>query len=209
MLDQSVDVFFTVTEVTTLDEVVELSLVETAVGVRQLEGPQEVVGLLEVGADGDDFVDQVFHRGDAELTQVGFNDGVVRQSNSLLVDLTETSLVDQLSHGGVVGVTVSHVRFDQLEQFGGGLGDSHEGTGVDLGQSQQLHDLSGLRGDLHDTLDSDDEHQLVLGFDIVVTVSLSLSLGVNESSFGFVVFLLVLSGSVGNSLSLRLVSLFG
>ena len=34
----------------------------------QLEGPQEVVGLLEVWSDGEDLVDQVLHTDDAVAT---------------------------------------------------------------------------------------------------------------------------------------------
>lgn len=112
-LNQLVDELFTVTESTTLDKVLELSWnTPTTRWVRQLEWPQEVVSLLEVWTDGDDFVDQVIDGQDTELTQVGFDDSVVRQSNSLLVDLTVTSLVDQLSNSGVRWVTVSNVWFN-------------------------------------------------------------------------------------------------
>lgn len=138
-LDQLVDELFTVTESTTLDKVLELSWnTPTTRWVRQLEWPQEVVSLLEVWTDGDDFVDQVIDGQDTELTQVGFDDSVVRQSNSLLVDLTVTSLVDQLSNSGVRWVTVSNVWFNQLQQFRSSLGDLDESTRVDLSQSQQL-----------------------------------------------------------------------
>lgn len=138
-LNQLVDELFTVTESTTLDKVLELSWnTPTTRWVRQLEWPQEVVSLLEVWTDGDDFVDQVIDGQDTELTQVGFDDSVVRQSNSLLVDLTVTSLVDQLSNSGVRWVTVSNVWFNQLQQFRSSLGDLDESTRVDLSQSQQL-----------------------------------------------------------------------
>ncbi len=138
-LNQLVDELFTVTESTTLDKVLELSWnTPTTRWVRQLEWPQEVVSLLEVWTDGDDFVDQVIDGQDTELTQVGFDDSVVRQSNSLLVDLTVTSLVDQLSNSGVRWVTVSNVWFNQLQQFRSSLRDLDESTRVDLSQSQQL-----------------------------------------------------------------------
>lgn len=187
---------------------VELSLSETTVGVRKLEGPQEVVSLLEVGANGDNLVDQVLDGGDTVLAKSLLNDGVLRQSNSLLVDLTVTSLVDQLSDGSSRGVTVSNVGLNQLQQLGGSLGDTHENTGVDLGQTQQLQDLSGLRGDLHHTLDSNNENQLGLGLDVVVAVSLSLSLGIDDGTLSLVVLLLVSSSTVVVGLSLGGVSLF-
>ena len=207
MLNQSVDEFFSVTGVTTLDEVFELSSSETTSWVRQLEWPQEVVNLLEVWTNSVDFVDQVFNRQDVELAQGSFNNGVVRQRNSLLVDLTETSLVDQVSDGRQRWVTVSNVWFSQLDQFLSSLGQSDENTGVDLGQSQQLQDLSWLRWDLHDTLDSDDENQLWLSINVVRTSSLGVSLSLDDRSFSFGVFLLVSSSSVKDNLSLFLVSL--
>lgn len=52
--------------VTTLNEVVVLSS-PSAVGGVKLEGPQEVRGLLEVGSDCEDFVDQVFHADNVAL----------------------------------------------------------------------------------------------------------------------------------------------
>ncbi len=47
LADESIDVLLSVAEVTTLNEVVAL-LVETTSRVAQLEGPQELVGLLFV-----------------------------------------------------------------------------------------------------------------------------------------------------------------
>lgn len=203
-----VDVFFSVTSRTTLDEVLELSSDTPATAwVRQLEWPQEVTSLLEVWTNSVDFVNQVLDRLDTVLTQDGFNNGVVGQWNSLLVDLTVTSLVDQLSDGGQGWVTNSTVLFNQLQQFGGGLGDLDENTRVDLSQSQQLEDLSGLWWDLHDTLDSDNEDNLGFAFNEVGTISLSSSLGVNDGSFSSSVFLDVSFGSLVKSSSLFLVDL--
>lgn len=209
LLNQSVDVVFSVTGVTTLDEVLELSSSETTVRVRQLEWPQEVVDLLEVRTNSVDLVNQVFERQDVELTQVGFNNGVVGQSDSLLVDLTVTSLVDQLSDGSKGWVTVGDVWLGQLQQFGGGLGQSDEDTGVDLGQSQQLQNLSWLRSNLHDTLDSDDKDQLRLGVNVVRTSELGFSLGVDDFTGSIGILLLVSSGSVKDDLSLFLRDLDG
>ena len=177
------------------------------VRVGQLEWPQEVVSLLEVRTDSVDFVDQVIDGQDTVLTQMFFDNLVVRQSNSLLVDLTETSLVDQLSDGRVGWVTVSNVRFDQLQKFGGSLGDLNENTVVDLVQSHQLQNLSLLWSHVVDTLDSDDEDQFWLTFDVEGTVGLGFTLGIDDSSFSSFVLLLVLSVSLQDNLSLFLVSL--
>ena len=67
LLDEGVDVVLPVTKVTTLDEVLELAGTEATSGVAELEGPQEVAGLLEVGANGVDLVDQVLHADNAVL----------------------------------------------------------------------------------------------------------------------------------------------
>jgi len=50
-----------VASITTLDEVKEFALVETTVGVGELEGPEEVVGLLEVGSNSEDLMDKIFY----------------------------------------------------------------------------------------------------------------------------------------------------
>jgi len=185
----------------------ELSGSETTVRVRQLEWPQEVVDLLEVRTNSVDLVDQVLNGDDTVLAQSSLDDSVVRQSNSLRVNLTETSLVDQLSDGSQVRVTVGDVWLSQLEQLRGSLGDLDEDTGVDLGQSQQLQNLSWLRSDLVDTLDSDNEDKLWLSLNVVRVVSLSLSLGVDNSTLSISVLLVVSSSSVSDGLSLLLVGL--
>lgn len=138
MFNQSVDEFFSVTGVTTLDKVLEFSSSETTSWVRQFEWPQEVVNLFEVWTNSVNFVNQIFNRQDVEFTQVSFNDSIVRQSNSLLVDLTETSLVNQLSDGSQRWVTVSNVWFSQFDQFRGSFSQSNKDTSVNLSQSQQL-----------------------------------------------------------------------
>lgn len=51
--DQSIDVLLPVAKITALNEMSELACVETASWVRQLEWPQEVGCLLEVGSDGE------------------------------------------------------------------------------------------------------------------------------------------------------------
>lgn len=208
LLDQVVDELLSVTSVTTLDKVEELSGSETTVRVRQVEWPQEVVDLLEVRTNSSDLVDQVLNRSNTVLTQSSLDDLVVRQSNSLVSDLTETSLVHQLSDGGQVRVTVSNVWLGQLKQLRGGLGNLDKDTSVNLGQSQQLQHLSWLRGQLVDTLDSDNENQLWLGLNVVRVVGLGLSLGLNDSALSILVLLVVSSSSLGNSSSLLLVGLY-
>lgn len=129
----------------------ELAGTEATVGVGQLEGPQEVGGLLEVGADGVDLVDKILHADNAVLAEVLLDDSVVGQSNTLLVDLSVSTLVDELLDALQVGVTVGDPRLNNLDHLGDSLGDTDEDTIVDLQQTEQLEDLAGLGGNLVDT----------------------------------------------------------
>lgn len=129
----------------------ELAGTEATVGVGQLEGPQEVGGLLEVGADGVDLVDKILHADNAVLAEVLLDDSVVGQSNTLLVDLSVSTLVDELLDALQVGVTVGDPRLNNLDHLGDSLGDTDEDTVVDLQQTEQLEDLAGLGGNLVDT----------------------------------------------------------
>jgi hypothetical protein len=131
--------------------VLELASAESTSGVGELERPEEVVGLLEVGADGIDLVDQILHADDAVLAEVLLNDLVVGESDALLVDLSVAALVDELTDGLEVGVTVGNVGVDDGEHLLGGLGELDEGTVVDLEETEELENLAGLRSDLVDT----------------------------------------------------------
>merc|ERR1712050_42290 len=118
--DQVVDLVLTVAEVTALDEVVGDASV-SAVWCAQLESPQEVVGALEVGADGVDLVDQVLDGLETDVADVLLNNGIVVQSNALAIDLTVTALVDKLADGLEVGVTPGDVWLSNVEHHVGGL----------------------------------------------------------------------------------------
>lgn len=67
-------------------------LAEPAVRVGQLEGPQEVVGCLEVGPDRVNLVNKVLHADDAGLAEGALDDRVVRDRDALLVHLREGGL---------------------------------------------------------------------------------------------------------------------
>lgn len=141
----------TVAEITTLNEVLELAGAEAAVGVAELERPEEVGGLLEVGPNGDDLVDQVLHADDAVLAKVLLDDRVVREGDSLAVDLAVAALVDELLDALQVGVTVGNPRLDNLDHLRGRLGHANEHAVVDLEKTEELEDLARLGGDLVDT----------------------------------------------------------
>lgn len=184
LADESVDVLLTVAQVTTLDEVLELAGAEATVGVGQLEGPQEVGGLLEVGADGVDLVDQILDTDDAVLAEVLLNDGVVGKGDTLLVDLSVSTLVDELLDALQVGVTVGDPGLDDLDHLGDGLGDTDEDTVVDLQQTEQLEDLAGLGGDLVDTARLVSHGCNQVGLDESKTYPLIRTMKINLASAG-------------------------
>jgi hypothetical protein len=107
--------------------------------------------LLEVGSDGEDLVDQVLHADNAVLAEVGLNDGVVGESNALLVDLSISSLVDKLANRLQVGVSVCDPWLNDLKHFKGGFGHANKDTVVDLEETKELENLAGLWCDLVDT----------------------------------------------------------
>jgi len=172
LADKVVDLVLAVTKVTTLDEVLELARAEATSGVAELERPQEVGGLLEVGADSVDLVDEILNADNAVLAEVLLDDGVVGDGNTLLVDLAVSTLVDELLDALEVGVTVGNPRLDNLDHLHGGLGDANEDTVVDLNQTEQLEDLARLGGNLVDTLDAHNEDELLLGRDVEVALLL-------------------------------------
>ena len=65
---------------------------------------QHATHLLEVGAGGEDLVDEVFDGEDVVLAKGLLNDLVVGEGDSLLVDLAVTALVNQLADGLEVGL---------------------------------------------------------------------------------------------------------
>lgn len=207
LLDKSIDVFLTVTEITTLDEVLELAGTESTSRVGQLEWPQEVAGLLEVGSDSVDLVDQVFNTDDAVLAKVVLNQLVVGQSDSLLVDLSISSLVDELTDGLEVGVAVGDVWVDDCQHLLGGLGQSDEDTVVDLKESEKLEDLSWLGCHLVDTLDSHNEDKLVLLLNVEVSFLSGQSGKSDLLTFLVSVFLYIGLGTLEDDASLLLVGL--
>jgi len=93
LLDESINVLLPVAQVSTLDEMNKLPLVEATVRVREFEWPEEVASLLEVRTNSEDFVNQVLHADDAEFAQVVLDQLVVCKRDSLLVDLAISTLV--------------------------------------------------------------------------------------------------------------------
>ena len=111
--------------------------------------------MLEDWSASGDLVDKVFDAVQTLLCEALLNDEVGAQRNSLSVDLSETSLVDELGNGASSWVSVSDVWLDSSQQSGSGLVDSYEDGVVDLSESEQLKDLLLLWCNGIDTLSSD------------------------------------------------------
>ena len=137
--------------VTTLHEMSEFSGAEASSWVAELEGPQEVGSLLEVGANSEDLVDQILHADNAVLAEAALDESVVGEGNALLLDLSVSALVDEFADGLQVGVSVGNPWLDDLEHLQGGLGHANENTVVDLEKTEELEDLARLWRNLVDT----------------------------------------------------------
>jgi len=170
--------------------------VEATLRRAQLESSQKVVGLLEGWADGVDLVDEVLNAGDAVLAKRVMDLAVVIEGEALLVDATETSFVDQITHGVLGRVPVCDVRLDETKHHQSALVDLDENAVVHLFEAQQFHDLLRLRGDLVNTGKADSKNELGLRLDEVVALLMSLAAQVNKLSLLTLVLLLVL-GKVG------------
>jgi len=165
---------------------------EAALGGRELEGGQEIVGFLEVGSDGVDLVDEVFDAGDAELAEGVVDLAIVIEVEALLVDAAVTTLVHKLAHGVHGGVAVGDVGLDETQHHQRATVDLDEDTVVHLAKTEELHDLLGLRGDLVDTGEADGEDELGFGLDEEVTLLMGLAAKVDEVGLLTLVLLVVL-----------------
>lgn len=163
--------------------------------------------MLEVGADGEDLVDQIFHADYAELAQIIFDQLVVGERDALLVDLAISTLVDELAHRLQVGVAVGDVGVDNGEHLLRGFGETDENAVVDLEESEELEDLARLWGDFVDTLDAENKDQLVLVGNVEGAVLLAQTCESNLLTLGVAVLLDVGLGALEDDTALLLVGL--
>jgi hypothetical protein len=134
-----------------LNEMLELASSESTSWVGELEWPEEVGSLLEVWTDGEDLVDQILHADDTVLAKATLDKRIVGKSNTLLVDLSISTLVDEFADSLEIWVTVGNPWLDDLKHLEGSLGHANEDTVVDLEETEELEDLSGLWCNLVDT----------------------------------------------------------
>lgn len=119
---------------------------KAAPGAVELEGPQKIVGLFEVGTDRDNFVDEVGSAANPKTSQTFLDDGVVTDGDPLLVELAETALVNEFLDGGTGWVPVRDVRFNQAQHPDGGLVQLHKRGVVQLKQAEELWQRSEETG---------------------------------------------------------------
>ena len=110
LADELVDVRFPVTEVTTLNEMLELPCPPATSGVGEFERPQEVRRLLEVGAGGEDLVYEILDGKDVVFSERLLDDLVVGEGDALLVDFAVTALVDELTDSLEVGLATKELE---------------------------------------------------------------------------------------------------
>jgi len=161
--------------VSSLDKVVGL-VAHTSECVAQFEGPQEVVGFLEVWSDCVDLVDEVFNADDVKFAEVVFDDLVVSDWDALVVHLSISSLEHQFLDALQVGVSPGNVRLDKSEHVKGRLVQLDEDAVVDLTKTQKLESFLHLGADLVDTTDTDDESKFGLGWNVEVVLGFGDSL---------------------------------
>lgn len=132
----------------------ELPRPEATRRTRQLERPQKVARLLEVRPHGHNLMHQIFHADDTKFAEVLFDDLVVGQGDSLLVDLSISTLVNEVANGFHTGVTVGDVGLDYLKHFRSSFGKFDEDAIVDLEETEELHNFAGFRSNLINTGDA-------------------------------------------------------
>lgn len=124
---------------------VQLLAVETSTGGRKLEGPQEVVRLLEVRAACEDFMDKILHRSNSEFSELNIDDGVGTDGDTLTTQFGKATLVNKILDTLQVGVTICDEGFYKSKHFNGGGVDLDEHTVVDLAKAKKLKNLLHFR----------------------------------------------------------------
>jgi len=143
-----------------------------------------------------DLIDKIFDTDDVVLAQNLFDDFIAGKGDSLFINFSVSSLVDEVRDNLSRWVAKGNKRLDLLEHVKSGSVDSDESSVVDLSKSEQLEDLSDLRSKMVDTSDSDDENDLGLSRNIERVFCSSLSSLSDQASLLFSVGLVILFASL-------------
>lgn len=177
--NQVVDLLLSISSITTL-YVVSSLLDESSLRRRELERPQEVVGFLEGWSNCENLVNQILNANNIVLSQAFFDDAVISQWDAILVHLSEPSLINHLLDTLQVRVSISNVWLNLSQHVHDGLVGLEEDSVVDLSESQELEDLSRLRVHVADSSNTNNNHELWLGWNVEGTLGASLTLHANK-----------------------------
>ena len=151
-LDELVDFLLTVAPNTSSVEWMTL-LLESLSWRVELEWPEEVVNLLEFVTTGPDLVDDILNTSDSLVAQGSRDWCVVSECDSLLVNLSVSSLVDETTNIITGWVTVGDVWLDKSNHVDSGTVELNKHSVVELSQTEKLHDLLLLWWELVDTIE--------------------------------------------------------
>ena len=129
----------------------KLAFMKPARRIGQLERPEEITSLFEIGSDSHNLMNEIFHADHSVFAQVRFDQTVVRQGDTLFVDLAVSALVHEFAHGFHGWVAICDEGFDYFEHFDRGFCQFDEDSVVDLEKAEQLEDFAGFGGDFVDT----------------------------------------------------------
>lgn len=200
-MDEFVDVSFVVSGVSSFDKVVGLSAISST-GRTKSKGPEELVDILELGSNCEDLVNDIFHADDSVLFELLLDDQVTGEGNALPIELGESALVDKLSDGLEVGISVGNVWFDQTEHLDDRSVQADKGGIMDTTESEKLENLLCLGIDSVDTTDTGNNGKLGLRFQIEVSFFSCSAAGFDFSLIQIAVFLYILLGALKDDLSL-------
>ena len=79
---QLVNSLLSITSITTLDKMLEFSRPPSTGRITQLERPQKVVRLLEIGSNRENLMNQILHTLDPLFPQSLSNEGIIRQGDT-------------------------------------------------------------------------------------------------------------------------------
>jgi hypothetical protein len=187
-LNKFVDLFLTVTGVTTFVKVNEFGFETTKRG-RKFERVEEVVGLFEAATTREDLVNEILHAGNSMFAKCFVNHQIISQGNTLLVNFSETTFVNEFTYSLEVRFTVGNEWLDKAKHVQSSTVHLDEDTVVNLTKTKELQNFTGFWWDTNDTTNTYNADNFSFWFVVKLT-----------GSFGFTL--------VGNLLVLKSLVLF-